>query len=121
MIGGGFIVITENVKDEMDLSLLLDMYVHFDIQKPSFTNKTLGELLQCIDKNSLQGDSEKRLYDYLSNAVLKNDKLRNAVRAIATATARRNWSHVPSARTTDRFMSATEAPETANGRTMLRR
>lgn len=79
MIGGGFIVITENVKDEMDLSLLLDMYVHFDIQKPSFTNKTLGELLQCIDKNSLQGDSEKRLYDYLSNAVLKNDKLRNAV------------------------------------------
>ena len=73
-------MITESMKNEMDLSYLLDMFVHFDIQKTGFNNKTLEQILTtCINRNELQDETAQKMYDYLCEAMQHNSTLKNAV------------------------------------------
>ena len=73
-------MLPDNVKSEIDISFLLDMYVHFDIQNTGLNNRTLGDILiNCISRNDIQDETCKKMYDYLCQAIQKNDTLRNAV------------------------------------------
>ena len=72
-------MISQEMKNDIDLSYLLDIYVHFDIQKTSYENKTLGDLLDHYIQRDDLHENIRPHYDYLCEAVKHNEKLKNAV------------------------------------------